>query len=90
MPPATRDNKLEMLSAEIIGIVRGFLSKAKLRFTGEKFASASEGLPTVNLHQGTKKEIKINSSEAIPAVTQIQLVLVAIGAHVSSYWDITD
>lgn len=53
MPPAAKDNKLAMFSAQIIGIVRAVPRMAKFRLTGEKLASANTGLPTVNRHQGT-------------------------------------
>ena len=81
MPPAANDNKLARFSAQIIGIVRAVPRMAKFRLIGEKFASASIGLPTVNRHQGTKREIVISSKVAMPPATPIQFILLCMRVY---------
>jgi len=79
MPLAVKDSKAAMLSAQIKGIVNASPATAKLRLTGENFASAGGGcptveVPTVNAHHGTNRETTISSKVAEPPATPIQLI----------------
>ena len=90
MPPAAKDSKLAMLSAQISGMLIVLPNRAKFRLTGEKLASANVGFPTVNRHHGTNKEITIKSQVETPPATPIQLILFCVKFTLSSYWDIAD
>jgi hypothetical protein len=63
----------------------GVPRKEEFKFTGEKFASAKAGSPTVKRHQGTNIETKMRSKVAAPLATPIQSILVTMNVHLLQF-----
>ena len=89
MPPAAKNNRLDMFIAKINGILSELFKKTKFRLTGEKLASASAGFPTLKCHHGTNRLTAINSKVAAPPAIPSQFILLFI-LFALPHWDAAD